>query len=213
VDDRTQRFTRRRPNRSLPILRDRQRDLFGDPSRPEVPSRHAATLVWMIFGRVVLMSQLLRRPDNHRTTTGIPERNVWIAAAVVACIFDSSELCIHFLDSNFVQTCNQLTTQTRSGWSRTKVMPLSHFRVCWPSRNALIRWNHEQRGGLTFWEEIRQPQERTLLRRFFESFGGPLQTHRVHLELAWNAGVAAVMFLNSKGQEHRVLVETDSCVG
>ncbi|MFN9719708.1 MAG: hypothetical protein ACK58L_13495 [Planctomycetota bacterium] len=63
-------------------------------------------------------------------------------------------------------------------------------------------------GGLTLWEEIRQPPERTLLRRFFETLGGPLQTHRVHLELVWNAGVAAVMFLNSKGQEHRVLTET-----
>ena len=63
-------------------------------------------------------------------------------------------------------------------------------------------------GGLTLWEEIRQPQERTLLKRFFESLGGPRQTHRVHLELAWNAGVAAVMFLNSKGQEHRVLAES-----
>lgn len=46
------------------------------------------------------------------------------------------------------------------------------------------------------------------MRRFFETFGGPLQTHRVHLELAWNADVAAVMFLDSKGQEHRVLAET-----
>ena len=63
-------------------------------------------------------------------------------------------------------------------------------------------------GVLTLWEEIRQPQKRTLLRRFFETLGGPPQTHRVHLELAWNADVAAVMFLNSKGQEHRVLVET-----
>jgi len=63
-------------------------------------------------------------------------------------------------------------------------------------------------GDLTLWEEIRQPQEQTLLRRFFESLGGPPQTHRVHLELVWNSGVAALIILNSKGQEHRILAET-----
>jgi hypothetical protein len=63
-------------------------------------------------------------------------------------------------------------------------------------------------GDLTLWEEIGQPKERSLWRRFFESLGGPPQTHRVHLELVWNAGVAAVIFLNSNGQEHRVLAET-----
>jgi hypothetical protein len=63
-------------------------------------------------------------------------------------------------------------------------------------------------GELTLWEEIMRPEKKNVWKQLLSSLGGPPQTHRVHLELVWNANVAALIFLNPKGQEQRVLAES-----